>query len=103
MVFAVVVAVGLQAAPTAFWRRAGLAYPPFVTLLVVATGHHLFLDAVVAVAVVGAAAGCISVAATVQVGEHLGAARSEVGTALRIGSIRARPRTASRRSPAGSS
>jgi hypothetical protein len=52
VVFALVVAVGLQAAPSKRWRFAGLAYPAFVTVLVVATGHHLLFDAFAAVAVV---------------------------------------------------
>lgn len=36
-------------------RLAGLAYPPFVLLLIVATGNHFFVDAAAGAAVVGVA------------------------------------------------
>ena len=65
VVFAVIVAIGLQSSSSVWWRTAGLLYPGLVTLLVVVTGHHLFMDVMAAVAVVGAGALVCTIARTV--------------------------------------
>jgi hypothetical protein len=65
VVFAAVVAVGLRSAPSLAWRTAGAVYPWFVTALIVATGHHLLLDAVIGVAVVALAHVALRLAASV--------------------------------------
>jgi hypothetical protein len=43
------------------WRVAGLVYPVFVLLVIVATGNHFFLDAAAGAAVAAAAAGVVAV------------------------------------------
>ena len=65
VVFAVIVAIGLQSSSSVWWRTAGLLYPGLVTLLVVVTGHHLLMDVMAAVVVVGAGALVCTIARTV--------------------------------------
>ena len=65
VVFAVVVAIGLQSSSSVWWRSAGLLYPGFVRLLVVVTGLHLVVDVMAGVAVVGAGALVCTLAHTV--------------------------------------
>jgi hypothetical protein len=54
--YALIVGASLaRYAPRLVARLAGLAYPPFVLLVIVATGNHFFVDAAAGAAVAGVA------------------------------------------------